>query len=281
MQFSDEKTIIFNCILAFMKKIILSFWLFFVAIGFSQEKKIAPILLSNLPLVADEFVNIDSFGYYYYIKGNVFYKQKESELFQYKNLSLGKIKRVDLQNPLKIVLFYEGFNSVITLDNQLNETATINFSNNRNSPIVASAVGLASQNRLWVFNSLPMQLGLYDFTKHIFQPLSQPFQNPIQFYQTDYNQFYWIDSNGAVSFCDVFGKISTLGKIPEFESIQVISNEVAVYQRDNQLYFHRFKENNSSLIELDKKIVENFRIKDQFLIIFTNNEISTYQISLP
>lgn len=264
-----------------MKKIVVSFWILFVAIGFSQEKKITPILLSSQQLIADEFIAMDSFGYYYYIKGNVFYKQKENELFQYKNLSLGKIKRVDLQNPLKIVLFYEAFNSVITLDNQLNETLSFNFSKNQNNPIVASAVGLASQNRLWVFNSLQMQLGLYDFNKQVFQPLSQPFQNLIEFYQTDYNQFYWIDSNGIVSFCDVFGKISTLGKIPEFDSAQIISNDVIVYQSGNQLYYHYFKDNKSSQINLDEKIVEKFRIKDQFLIIFTNSEISTYQISLP
>ncbi len=263
-----------------MKKIIRLFWLFFVSVGFSQEKVINPVLLSSLPLVADEFVTVDSFGYYYYIKGNVFYKQKGNELFQYKNLSLGKITRVDLQNPLKIVLFYEGFNAVITLDNQLNETLSVNFSKSQN-PIVASAAGLASQNRLWIFNSLQMQLGLYDFTKQNLQPLAQPFQNPIRFYQTDYNRFYWIDSDQTVFFCDVFGKISTLGKIPSFDSVQLISNDLAIYQSDNQLYGYYFKDKKSSLIQIDKKIVEKFRIKDQFLIIFTNSEISTYQISLP
>lgn len=264
-----------------MKKIILSICLLFVLIGFSQENKVTTTFLSSTTLQNDEFISIDSFGYLYYLKGNVFYKQKDNELFQYKNLSLGKIKRVDLQNPLKIVLFYEGLNSVITLDNQLNETASINFSKNLNNSIVASAVGLASQNRLWVFNSLPMQLGLYDFNKQAFLPLSQPFQNPIQYYQTDYNQFYWIDSYGIVSFCDVFGKISTLGKIPEFDSAHIVSNEVMIYQSGNQLYHHNFKENKTSQINLDEKIVEKFRIKDQFLIIFTNNEIRTYQIKLP
>jgi hypothetical protein len=263
-----------------MKKIIISFWMFFAALAFSQEKKITPILLSSQQLIADEFITMDSFGFYYFIKGNVFYKQKENELYQYKNLSLGKITHVDLQNPLKIVLFYEGFNSVITLDNQLNETATINFSKIQNNPIVTSSAGLASQNRLWIFNSLQMQLGLYDFNKQVFQPLSQPFQQPIVFYQTDYNQFYWIDSNGLVSNCDVFGKVSSLGKIPQFDLAQIISDELMVYQSGNQLYYHYFKDNKSSSINLGEKIIEKFQIKDQFLLIFTNNEIRKYQINL-
>ena len=79
----------------------------------------------------------------------------------------------------------------------------------------------------------------------------------------------------------MFGKISTLGKIPEFDSAQIISNEVMVYQSGNQLFYHYFKENKSSIINLDEKIVEKFRIKDQFLIIFTNSEIRTYQLNLP
>lgn len=263
-----------------MKQSLLFLCLLLISYGLAQEKIITPQLVSTLTLETDEFIGMDSFGYSYYINSNVLYKQKDKERFQYKNFSLGKIKRVDLQNPLKIVLFYENFNSVITLDNLLNETLSINFSKIQNNPIVASAVGLASQNRLWIFNSLQMQLGLYDFNKQNFQPLSQPFQNPIQFYQTDYNQFYWIDSNEIVSFCDVFGKISTLGKIPEFDSAQIISNEVMVYQSGNQLFYHNFKDNKSSIINLDEKSVEKFRIKDQFLIIFTKKEIRKYKINL-
>ncbi|MBC8883982.1 hypothetical protein H9X57_13485 [Flavobacterium piscinae] len=126
-----------------------------------------------------------------------------------------------------------------------------------------------------------MQLGLYDFNKQVFQPLSQPFQQPIVFYQTDYNQFYWIDSNGLVSYSDVFGKVSSLGKIPPFDLAQIITNELMVYQSGNQLYYHYFKDNKSSLINLGEKIIEKFQIKDQFLLIFTNNEIRKYQINLP
>jgi hypothetical protein len=124
-------------------------------------------------------------------------------------------------------------------------------------------------------------LGLYDFNKQVFQPLSQPFQQPIVFYQTDYNQFYWIDSNGLVSNCDVFGKVSSLGKIPQFDLAQIISDELMVYQSGNQLYYHYFKDNKSSSINLGEKIIEKFQIKDQFLLIFTNNEIRKYQINLP
>lgn len=264
-----------------MKKSLLFLCLLMISNGLAQEKIIKPQLVSTLTLVADEFFGSDSFGYVYFSKANVFYKQKNKELFQYKNLALGKIKGVDLQNPLKIVLFYEGFNSVVTLDNQLNETLLFNFSKNQNNPIVTSAVGLASQNRLWLFNSLPMQLGLYDFNKQQWQSLSQPFQSPIHYYQTDYNNFYWADSNNNIYSCDIFGKINTLGTIPKFDAVQIISYEKVVFQIENKIFLHDLKDNSTIEIQTDKKMIQNFQVKDQFLFIFTENEISKYQINLP
>jgi hypothetical protein len=60
------------------------------------------------------------FGFIIPLK-TIFFLKSARETFVYQNFSLGKITKVDLQNPLKIVLFYENFNTVVTLDNQLNE----------------------------------------------------------------------------------------------------------------------------------------------------------------
>ncbi|MBC8883983.1 hypothetical protein H9X57_13490 [Flavobacterium piscinae] len=67
-----------------MKKIIISFWMFFATLAFSQEKKITPILLSSQQLIADEFITMDSFGYYYFIKGNVFTNKRKMNCYNIK-----------------------------------------------------------------------------------------------------------------------------------------------------------------------------------------------------
>jgi len=254
--------------------------LFVFSLAFAQEEKITATLVSKIKIDATTFVNTDPFGYHYYIKNNVFYKQNDSELFQYKNLSRGKITKVDIQNPLKIVLFYEGFNTVVTLDNQLNETQVISFSKN-NTTIMASAVGLASQNRLWVFNSLTMHLELYDFLRMTHTPLAQPFREPIIDYDTTFNTFYWIDSTKSFYSCDIFGKITRLGQIPAYEKVQFNNEKGVFYQIENQIFYYDVKAEKSTLIEIEEKTFESFRFKDQFLIIFTDNKISTYKISLP
>jgi hypothetical protein len=50
-----------------------------------------------------------------------FAQEKTTKILNTKSLFGKKITKVDLQNPLKIVLFYESFNSALLLDNQLNE----------------------------------------------------------------------------------------------------------------------------------------------------------------
>ena len=52
-------------------------------------------------------------------------------------------------------------------------------------------------------------------------------------------------------------------------------------QKENKLFLHDLKDNSTIEIQLDKKMIQNFQVKDQFLFIFTENEISKYQINLP
>ena len=111
-----------------MKNLIVLLFLSTLSITFGQNQKLLVSKLNHIPVNTDQFLGYDQFSFYYSIKDNTLSKTKEDESFQYKNPSLGKITKVNFQNPLKIVLFYEDFNTAILLDNQLNESQKINFS---------------------------------------------------------------------------------------------------------------------------------------------------------
>ena len=66
--------------------------------------------------------------------------------------------------PMDTVLFYEDFNTVIFLDNQFNEIQKINLSESLPS-LAVTAIGNASQNRLWIYDNLNQQISLYDYLK--------------------------------------------------------------------------------------------------------------------
>jgi hypothetical protein len=262
------------------KKIGLFFFILQLSTMFAQEQNLKAAVVSIQKIDADVFVGYDGMGNLYYLKNNVFYGKNEKELWQYKNVSLGKPTKIDIQNPLKIMLFYENFNTVVILDNQLNETQKINFSE-KEVPIVASAVGNASQNRLWIYNSLTQQIGLFDFLKNTLQWITPPIQGNLKHYQSDFTTFQWIDNETNWYSCDVFGKITRLGKISPFDEIQIIDSEEFIYMKDGTLLLRNVKRNSTYAIENVAKSFSNFFYKDQILSIFTNQKITNYKITEP
>ncbi|MHC0443934.1 hypothetical protein ACWA1F_00900 [Flavobacterium sp. 3-218] len=249
----------------------------------AQDLSINPILISQYKNTSDIFLGYDAFGYSYQITNNVFSKIKGKEIFEYKNVSLGKITKVDLQNPLKIVLFYEDFNSVVLLDNQLNKMTEINFSQNA-TPIVVSAIGMSTQNQLWIYNTLNQQIGLFDYLKNEYKTASIPLTEPIKYYQTDFNTFYWIDKKNNWYSCDIFGKITSLGKVGEFDKIQIIGSSKYIFSKANHLFLTEIDKSGIekvSEIKVLEKTFDNFDYKDQILSIFTATDILNYKIVTP
>jgi hypothetical protein len=263
-----------------MKNLLLIFFLFFFAVSFGQDKIYVATKLNSIALSADHFLGYDQFGFYYSIKNNVLSKTKKEESFEYKNISLGKPTKIDVQNPLKIMLFYENFNTIILLDNQLSETQKINLSEN-DIPIMATATGIASQNRLWIYNSLTQQIGLFDYLKNTFLSITPSFQGNLKYYESDFNTFQWIDNNLNWYAVDVFGKITTLGKVTDFDQIQVINDHAVLFLKDGKLQFQDIRKNSIYPIENVDKSFKNFFYKDQILATFTNQGITNYKITIP
>jgi hypothetical protein len=263
-----------------MKKLITAFLFILSTIAFSQNQKLTAVKINSISLDADQFLGYDQFGFYYTIKNNVLSKTKDHQSLEYKNISLGKITKVDLQNPLKIVLFYENFNTVVLLDNQLNETQKINFSENT-VPILATATGITSQNQLWIYNSLNQQIGLYDYLKNAYKTISTSFPENIKYYQSDFNAFYWIDRKNNWYSCDIFGKTITKEKISDFDFIEIINKNQFIFCKNNILIYEDIEKSQKFEIEILEKTFKNFCYKDQILSIFTSEGITNYKIIIP
>lgn len=246
----------------------------------AQELAIPVKFLSNSKAMKQQFLGTDAFGYEYSIADNEFRKQKDGRTLKYRSVSLGEIYRADLQNPLQIVLFYRKFNSIILLDNQLNETSRINFSD-LPQPLIAEAAGLASQNRLWVYDITTQQLGLYDLAQGSFKTITPPFTGSIKYYHNDYNYFYWIDSAGKCFMVNIFGNVGALGTVPAYDKVQIVSSNELIIQKDNKLYFYNLEKQTQTPIAVAEKSFQSFHYAAQILTIFTDSEINTYKITLP
>lgn len=249
----------------------------FTVPALSQDTGITAHLLTNKKTAQAIHLGFDSFGYQYSIINNELIKHDDKASVKYKNLSLGTIYSADLQNPLQIVLFYKNFNTAVLLDNQLNETARIDFSALH---LLAEAVALAGQNRLWVFDINSQQIGLYDLTKNNFKTITTPLKEIIKNYKADYNYFYWVDKSNNFFAANIFGKIFSLGNLPEFEQVQILSDKEVLLKTDNKLLYYNLEKNQTIPINIVEKSFKNFYYKEQILAIFTQHEIIKYKVIL-
>jgi hypothetical protein len=266
--------------ISYMKKIslILLALLFWQSHAQDVSVQISP--LSTQRCVADTFFGRDSYGAIYSGKNQTFTKELDKQIWEYKNPALGAISHVIMTNPLKIVLFYEQFNTVVLLDNQLNELEKISFSD-LNTPINASAIGLAEGNRLWIYNSLTNQLGLLNIKNKEYKVVSTPFTESMAYCQSDFNAFQWIDQAHNWYSCSIYGKITLLGSAPDFDRIQIDRTQGLLYCVNQELFYYSRLDESKTPLAVDKKSCSNFRFKDQILSIFTNLEISNYKIIAP
>jgi|SRR6476620_5736449 len=244
----------------------------------------APLTISqkikSWPVNADEFVGRDQFGHLYFLTDNVLTKDIGTRTLDYKNLAKGKITHVDIQNPLLILVFYQTFNTIVLLDDQMNEVSQFTF-NNPDFPIQAHAAGIASQNRLWIYDSLKQQIILFDYKQNSYRSLTNSFVGNFKHYESDFNEFRWIDEKGNRYSCDIYGKIKTLGKVPDFDQCRIVSDDLVLYQLMGKLYCYSLSGDKSVTINPTEKTFKSFWYKDQILSIFTKEGITNYKITLP
>jgi hypothetical protein len=169
---------------------------------------------------------------------------------------------------------------VLILDNQLNEIQKIDFSK-LETLVVASAIGISGQNKLWVFNTLNQQIGLYDLNSNTYQNLGMPINENIRFYQTDFNYFQWIDKQNKWNTCSIYGKLFFNGKVETASIIQLLIENKILFSIDNLLFIKEQNTNKLYEIEIVEKSFKNFYYKDQILSIFTNKGITNYKITIP
>jgi hypothetical protein len=264
-----------------MKKYIQIISLFMLVVFPCNGQNNSATLLSTEPFLASRFLAIDVLSNYYYEENGVLFKKNGDHIWQYKNLALGKIVKINTQNPLKIAVFFEGFNSVVLLDNQLNEIKRIAFSDINKASIITSAIGIAAQNKLWFYDTNSQKIGLYNFANEDFKFISTSFPGNFKHYESDFNNFQWIDNDLNWYSCNLYGEIKLIRKISDFDKIQIINSDLILFSKGESLYFLDFKTNKSQEVQNVDKSFAFFIYKDQILSIFTNRQIKNYKILLP
>ncbi|WP_410220912.1 hypothetical protein [Pedobacter sp.] len=122
--------------------------LLFSNISFSQQK---PIAIIDTPAKAVFIDNLDAV-YLLTPKDELLkYDAKGALKWRYGDNRYGKVKSVDVTDPLRIIVFYADFQQVVVLNNNLSQILTYSFA--YNSSLLVSAIATADNNACWIFET--------------------------------------------------------------------------------------------------------------------------------
>ena len=248
------------------------FLLFILSVYCASAQNIDVERLDNKPFKYSTFWGNDLSGNAYFSSSNNLYKINKIDTLNYSNNTFGKISSVETFNMLQTLVFYKENNAFVLLDAQLNEINTTIF-----SEINCEYLKPASQNELWFYDSLSQLIGLYNLNSKQLKFLSNPIKN-IKYSQSDYNYLYWVDNENNCYSISKFGKIINLGKVIAFEKIFFLSQRDLFYLFDGNIYYYTFENQLSTRININENLIANFFYTDGIFSIFTNNQLSTYQI---
>lgn len=226
----------------------------------------------------DQFLGKDNFKNYYYLSNNELFKHNKNKTYNYKNLALGEIHDIAIENPLQIVLLYKNFNTVVLLDNQLNEVQKIDF--NLIDPFLTiTSIGFGGQNKLWFFDSNSQKIGFYDLITSSVKFLSTPFKGIISKKKTTYNYFYFLNENNEYQSISIFGKINNLGNVPKNDDFCFVNDTKIIFTNEGLFFVYDFNFKTVSKLDISINSFQKFFFKDGILSIFTENKIINYQIN--
>lgn len=254
-------------------RLLLTF-LLFPALVFAQTLQ----LLDKSPLIADRFLGVDSYKNTYFIKNNSIIKETDGKQQSFAAFTLGEISEVDIINPLKIMVYYADFNTVVLLDNTLNEIERINF-NLQEGFANIELVSVANNNSLWVFNKDTQQLEIFNYRSGKRTVISQPVVGDIVDFASNFNFCHLLTNRHVVSY-NVYGSMLEQYQNPDYTKIWIGKNGLVGLGADGKLYLSHKPGVKLELPKEQAKItLKDLQLSHDFLYIYDGEFVYTFKLT--
>ena len=176
----------------------------------------------------------------------------------------GKLYSMDATNPLKLLLYYKDFSTIVILDRLLSIRSTIDL-RRQNIP-QASAIGLSYDNNIWVFDALDNKLKKIDeFGTTLSESIDFRTVFPQSFVPEriiDYNgSVYLYDPAQGVAIFDYYGTLQKKLPIKGWKNLAVLDKQII--GTDNK---HIYTYYTNNLMERQYQFPSSFGSFTQYLI---------------
>ena len=185
------------------------------------------------------------------------YNAAGDSLAVYNNVRrFGKIYSIDVSNPLKVLLYYKDFSSIVVLDRLLATRSTIDL--RRKNILQAAAIGQSYDNNIWVFDGFDNKLKKIDDEGNILletpdfrQALGESI-TPQQIIDQN-NQVYIHDAGQGIYVFDRYGTYKRKFPLQGWQSVNITDKQIlGISNHSLQTY------NISTLIQSEQKFPGSF-----------------------
>ncbi len=254
----------------------LLYFLIICSLTLPAQEQIKIVPLDSIEFKANKIFGIDTFNTQYFSDANQsFYKRTKDTTISYANFQLGKITSANPFNPLKIILFYQDFNTVIILDNRLAEIFKIDL-NTLQDYKNASYVSTAYDNSIWLFNQDTQQLELYDYKTNKTRLKTVPVQSQILDLKSDYNYCYMLTEK----YLYIYGYYGNL--VSKIENIgyteMAFSKSNLLLKNKNNLFLLTKTSTKIRPIKSSNLLINQFLVTNETLYIYHNEQLIRYQL---
>ncbi|WP_447641094.1 MULTISPECIES: hypothetical protein [Chitinophagaceae] len=196
----------------------------------------------------------------------------------------GNIYSIDVSNPLKLLLYYKDFTTVVVLDRFLNKINKIDL---RQLGIMqAKTVSQSYDNQVWVFDQQEYKLkkvgenGTVLFSSDDFRVLFNNAPNPSKIIDNDGSLYLYDEQQGWV-IMDYYGTIKKEYASPHWRDVGVQSG--IMYGWDDQ-HLNLFNPNTFALksynIPFDLKTAKSLQLLDKKMYALDKDGIDIYSYKL-
>lgn len=184
---------------------------------------------------------IDELGFLYLVTDRnelVRYDDNLAQEFAYSNERLGSITSVDVNNPFKLLCFYENYQTIIVLDNLLGEVSRYPLFDLGYNNI--EAIGISNDNNVWLYDPIDYKLKKIDNAGSLLVESITMYNEGLEYIKPDFlkereNKVFLYDSNYGFFVFDNLGQFIESIPIKDLESFQILNENKIIYLKDDQL----------------------------------------------
>ena len=194
----------------------------------------------------------------------------------------GNITSIDVTNPLKVLLFYKDFSTILILDRFLNARNSIDL--RKQNILQASFVATSYDNNIWLFDELDNKLKKIDDSGNTiletvdFRLLFDSDFVPEKIIDTNKKLYLYNKQKGLIVF-DYYGALKNKYTILELENIKIENDELIGFDKQNLLRYNlNLLKSSTQKISIVLDVARKISVQNNTLFYLKKDALEVYEI---